>query len=111
MTLCCLILGGVGNRAGVILGVVLVFGFDNLLSPVADSYLQRTLQEAAEPSGDLRIFGVRIGNTGSPYLNFSGWRLPCSASPSLWSCGSALGPDSGSPHDAEGRVVHVAPIR
>jgi branched-chain amino acid transport system permease protein len=75
MTLCCLILGGVGNRAGVILGVFLVFGFDNLLSPIADSYLQRNLHEAADPSGELRVFGMRIGNTGSPYLNFSGWRL------------------------------------
>jgi branched-chain amino acid transport system permease protein len=75
MTLCCLILGGVGNRAGVILGVFLVFGFDNLISPIADSYLQRNLQEAADASGELRLLGMRVGNTGSPYLNFSGWRL------------------------------------
>lgn len=74
-TLCCLILGGVGNRAGVVLGVLLVFGFDNLLSPITDSYLQRTLVEAADPAGEVRLFGLRIGNTGSPYLNFSGWRL------------------------------------
>ena len=75
ITLCCLILGGVGNRAGVILGVFLVFGFDNLFSPIADSYLQRHLQKAADPSGELHLLGLRIGNTGSPYLNFSGWRL------------------------------------
>lgn len=75
MTLCCLILGGVGNRAGVILGVFLVFGFDNLLSPIADSYLQRSLLDAADPTGEIRVFGMRVGNTGSPYLNFSGWRL------------------------------------
>lgn len=75
MTLCCLILGGVGNRAGVILGVLLVFGFDNLVSPIADSYLQERLFNAADPSGELRFMGIRIGNTGSPYLNFSGWRL------------------------------------
>jgi branched-chain amino acid transport system permease protein len=75
MTLCCLILGGVGNRAGVLLGVFLVFGFDNLLSPITDSYLQRTIQGAADPSGEVRVFGLTVGNTGSPYLNFSGWRL------------------------------------
>ncbi|HEX3152548.1 MAG TPA: branched-chain amino acid ABC transporter permease [Gemmataceae bacterium] len=75
MTLCCLILGGVGNRTGVIVGVVLVFGFDNLLSPIMDSYLQRQLFAVADPAGDVRVFGGRIGNTGSPYLNFSGWRL------------------------------------
>jgi branched-chain amino acid transport system permease protein len=75
ITLCCLILGGVGNRAGVILGVFLVFGFDNLLSPITDSYLQRTIQESADPAGEVSLFGLSIGNTGSPYLNFSGWRL------------------------------------
>ena len=75
ITLCCLILGGVGNRAGVILGVFLIFGFDNLLSPIADSYLQHRLQHAADPSGEVRLLGMGIGNTGSPYLNFSGWRL------------------------------------
>ena len=75
MTLCCLILGGVGNRAGVILGVLLVFGFDNILSPIADSALQDQMQSAADATGDVRLFGLRVGNTGSPYLNFSGWRL------------------------------------
>lgn len=74
-TLCCLILGGVGNRAGVILGVILVFGFDILLSPIMDSYLQETLFAVADPSGEVRVAGLRIGNTGSPFLNFSGWRL------------------------------------
>ena len=75
ITLSCLILGGVGNRAGVILGVILVFGFDNILSPIVDSKLQDRLQAAADPAGEIRLFGLGIGNTGSPYLNFSGWRL------------------------------------
>ena len=56
-------------------GVVLVFGFDILLSPIVDSYLQETLFRAADPAGEVRVFGVGVGNTGSPYLNFSGWRL------------------------------------
>jgi branched-chain amino acid transport system permease protein len=75
MTLCCLILGGVGNRAGVVLGVVLVFGFDILVSPMMDSYLQERMQTAADPSGEVRFLGLDLGNTGSPYLTFSGWRL------------------------------------
>jgi branched-chain amino acid transport system permease protein len=75
MTLCCLILGGVGNRAGVVLGVVLVFGFDILVSPIMDSYLQETLFRVADPSGEVHVAGLSVGNTGSPYLNFSGWRL------------------------------------
>jgi len=38
--LCCLILGGLGNRSGVLLGVLLVVGFDNILAPVLDKYIQ-----------------------------------------------------------------------
>jgi branched-chain amino acid transport system permease protein len=76
ITLSCLILGGVGNRAGVILGVLLVFGFDNVISQIVDSKLQERLAASADPAtGDVRAFGLAIGNTGSPYLNFSGWRL------------------------------------
>ncbi len=64
-----------GNRAGVILGVFLVFGFDNLFSPIADSWLQERLQQTADPSGEIRILGMHIGNTGSSFLYFNGWRL------------------------------------
>lgn len=38
--LCCLILGGLGNRTGVLLGVLLVVGFDNILAPVLDKKMQ-----------------------------------------------------------------------
>jgi branched-chain amino acid transport system permease protein len=38
--LCCLILGGLGNRSGVLLGVLLVVGFDNILAPVLDKKMQ-----------------------------------------------------------------------
>lgn len=38
--LCCLIMGGLGNRAGVLLGAFLVLGYDFLFAPIFDGYLQ-----------------------------------------------------------------------
>jgi branched-chain amino acid transport system permease protein len=58
--LCCLILGGLGNRTGVLLGVFLVLGFDNILAPVADKMLQASRPPGAEVTD---------------YLTFSFWRL------------------------------------
>jgi branched-chain amino acid transport system permease protein len=40
MVLAALILGGLGNRYGVVLGVFLVFGFDQILIPLIDRELQ-----------------------------------------------------------------------
>jgi branched-chain amino acid transport system permease protein len=57
--LCCLILGGLGSRNGVLLGVLLVVGYDIVFAPVFDMYLQR------------RDFNP----DGKVYLSFSGWKL------------------------------------
>jgi len=77
LVLCCLILGGMGNRNGALLGVVLVIGFDNIASPIMDSYIQSWVGSAADQTtGEVKFFGLfSLGNTGSPYLSFSGWRL------------------------------------
>jgi branched-chain amino acid transport system permease protein len=76
LVLCCLILGGIGNRNGVLLGVVLVVGFDNIISPIMDSLIQSSVTAAADPAtGEVKFFGLSLGNAGSPYLSFSGWRL------------------------------------
>jgi len=56
---CCLILGGLGNRTGVLLGVFLLVGFDNILTPILDGAIQK-----------------QFPNTGGRlYLSFTGWRL------------------------------------
>jgi branched-chain amino acid transport system permease protein len=57
--LCCLILGGLGNRSAVVLGVVLVYGFDGILAPAADRYIQQ----------------FKLNPSGSPFLTFSSYRL------------------------------------
>jgi branched-chain amino acid transport system permease protein len=57
--ICCLILGGLGSRPGVLLGVFLLVGFDNIFSPIIDSYIQEKVPGAGE----------------KVYLTFTGWRL------------------------------------
>jgi len=56
--LSCLILGGIGNRNGVLLGVFLIMGFDNILSPIMDGIIQKNFP------GQTKV-----------YFTFSGWRL------------------------------------
>jgi branched-chain amino acid transport system permease protein len=46
--LCCLILGGLGNRTGVLLGVFLIVGFDNILAPAMDKRMQAARGPGAE---------------------------------------------------------------
>ena len=58
IVVCCLILGGLGNRAGVLLGVLLLFGFDRILTPILDDLIQEQIQSG-----------------GKSYLKVSGWRL------------------------------------
>jgi len=59
--LCCLILGGLGSRRGVLLGVFLLVGFDNIVSPIVDTAIQ---QNVLAENSESRI-----------YKSFSGWRL------------------------------------
>lgn len=57
--LCCLILGGLGNRPGVLLGVFILVGYDMILTQELDNRLQR----------------MQINPHGKDYLKVSGWRL------------------------------------
>lgn len=57
--LCCVILGGLGSRSGVLLGVALLYGFDFILSPILDAAIQE----------------ARGGGVPAIYQTFSGWRL------------------------------------
>lgn len=57
--ICCLILGGLGNRNGVLIGVLLVIGYDQVLAPVLDAWVQRN----------------NFNPDGKVWLSFSGWKL------------------------------------
>ncbi len=57
--LCCLILGGLGSSRGVLLGVFLLIGFDNVVAPILDGLVQK--------SG--------LNASGNRFLFFSNWRL------------------------------------
>ena len=59
MVLCAVILGGLGSIPGTILGVAILVGFDTVLAPWADSWIQQ----------------MNINPSGSSLLSFSGWRL------------------------------------
>src|SRR5262245_17883922 len=55
---CCVILGGIGSRPGVLLGTLLLIGFDRIATNLLDNLIQE-----------------HVGVGGSNYLKVSGWRL------------------------------------
>ena len=57
--LCAVILGGLGNRNGVLLGIFFISGFEYLFANILDGYLQRS----------------NINPDGKSYLSFSNWKL------------------------------------
>lgn len=59
MVLCAVILGGLGSIPGTLLGVAILVGFDTVLAPWADAWIQE----------------LNINPLGSSLLSFSGWRL------------------------------------
>jgi branched-chain amino acid transport system permease protein len=63
--ICCVILGGLGNRPGVLLGVLLLIGFDQILTPILDNQFQKEWFQQMFPEW----------MRGKQYLKMSGWRL------------------------------------
>jgi branched-chain amino acid transport system permease protein len=63
--ICCVILGGLGNRPGVLLGVFLLIGYDQVLTPFLDNEFQREWFQGMFPEW----------MRGKQYLKVSGWRL------------------------------------
>jgi len=55
---CCVILGGLGNRSGVMLGVFLLMGFDRIVTNILDNFLQEQFDAGAKT-----------------YYKVSGWKL------------------------------------
>jgi branched-chain amino acid transport system permease protein len=65
IALCCLILGGLGNRPGVLVGVALLMGFDRILAPMLDTEVQKESIQSLFPEW----------MRGKTYLKVSGWKL------------------------------------
>jgi branched-chain amino acid transport system permease protein len=57
--LCAVILGGLANRKGVLLGIFFIVGFEYIFSPIVDSYIQK----------------ADFNPNGKNYLKFSNWKL------------------------------------
>jgi branched-chain amino acid transport system permease protein len=65
LVLCCVILGGLGNRRGVLLGTFLLVGFDLILTPVLDNWVQKPDTQQQFPAF----------LQGKEYTKLSMWRL------------------------------------
>ena len=63
--ICCVILGGLGNRPGALLGVFLLIGYDQVITPILDNEFQKDWFQ--------QLFPERL--RGKQYLKVSGWRL------------------------------------
>ena len=63
--ICCVILGGLGSRPGVLLGVFLLIGYDQVLTPELDNAVQSQWFQGMFPEW----------MRGKQYLKVSGWRL------------------------------------
>ena len=63
--ICCVILGGLGSRPGVLLGVFLLIGYDQVLTPELDNLVQQGWFQGMFPEW----------MRGKQYLKVSGWRL------------------------------------
>jgi branched-chain amino acid transport system permease protein len=58
LVVCCVILGGLGNRAGVVLGVFILIGFDRIAINILDNKIQEEL-----------------GSNAKEYMKISAWKL------------------------------------
>ncbi len=65
LVLCCVILGGLGNRAGILLGVLILVGFDQIITQDLDQWVQKP-----ETQKDMPAF-----MQGKEYVKVSLWRL------------------------------------
>jgi branched-chain amino acid transport system permease protein len=59
IVMCCVIVGGMGSIRGTLVGVLILIGYDNILTPVLDGWIQ----------------AANINPHGSVFLSFSNWRL------------------------------------
>jgi len=60
ITLCCLILGGLGNRPGVLLGVFLLIGYDSVVTPMIDTWIQQQLSPEMKGKSVYKLSGWKL---------------------------------------------------
>jgi branched-chain amino acid transport system permease protein len=65
LMICCVILGGLGSRAGAVVGVFLLIGFDQILTPKLDTWVQKD-----DVQGQFPAF-----LQGKESVKLSAWRL------------------------------------
>jgi branched-chain amino acid transport system permease protein len=70
LMLCCIILGGLGSRPGAVLGVFILIGFDQVVSPQLDKWLQQDDVQRQFPAflqgkESMRLSAWRLGIFGA----------------------------------------------
>jgi branched-chain amino acid transport system permease protein len=75
--LCCVILGGLGSLRGTLLGVFLLLGFDNILSPQIDLWIQDSgiRDTAVDWAKSVSPDSNTLSNLFDRMLTFSNWKL------------------------------------
>ncbi len=58
--LCCLIIGGMGNLRGTIAGTFVLMGYDNILTPALDDWIQRSGTTLRFSTFKLVVFGLAL---------------------------------------------------
>ena len=71
--LCCLILGGLGSRNGVLVGVLVLVGFDNILSQILDDKIQAYY--GAPAPRPVAAGGATLFTLPKEMFTFTGWKL------------------------------------
>jgi branched-chain amino acid transport system permease protein len=75
--LCCIILGGLGSLRGTLLGVFLLLGFDNILSPQIDQWIQDSgiRDSAVSWAKSVSPDSTGLASFFNRVLTFSNWKL------------------------------------
>ncbi len=68
IVLACVILGGLGSIRGVIVGSLLLIGFDNVFAPMLDGIIQKAVEKSAQKADLTKL-------ADNPFLKFANWRL------------------------------------
>ena len=71
--LCCIILGGLGSRNGALLGVFALYGFDQIVAPIVDGWIQQAY--GTPVSRPVVIGGTTLVTLPAIMFTFTGWKL------------------------------------
>jgi branched-chain amino acid transport system permease protein len=75
LVLCCVIVGGLASLRGTVLGVLLLVGFDRVLAPMLDGWIQPLVEQHLQPRINEWLQEDKSREAVIRLLTFSNWRL------------------------------------